>query len=823
MKLGLKPRRNKNEEQDEWKGGPGIGVGRNGSNHGRESGGQVPETSEEGPGPVPFVDPLGRFFNGAVAIYGRALLAIMGHGHKVVSSRRLPVLHRPSIFEGGSARKSEPPTLSSYFGVSHVEEDGVVRTDQTKLVIYRVAGVATSLSHINTLAGSLNALAFPIQILVRQHSPKLALFRKHLAAERPGGLPERLGKVVDSLDGMLEELGERPGIVDRRFYVVAADKNAPELAGLLNRAGLDNYRLTGQRLRIFVTAAMLGGSPEQAGEDLEEEVVVRKGEVQMGSRRTRSMQLVQWPRAIASNFLPVLMSTGDEMDISIHVTPIPTADASRTLGLQMVRFQAANEMAAKQGKTASPDAEIALQDVLRVRSELHRGVERLFDTSLSITVHANSSRELAGTCERVKAHFAAKLARLDSLSHRQREGMASTTPMMSNPLGEWLTVDTSTLAILFPFGPPDLDHRRGTLYGIDLEGSSAVIFDPFDGTHKNSNFVICATSGAGKSFAAMLQMERNYGRGISGYVIDPEGEYSALARAAGGRVLVPGVPGAGMNPFAIDRSDPTELLVRIGSLRRLIQVMVGETFSAEQRAALDVALANYYEQDDVEPAFQGFYRYLKEGGYTYLHDVLAPFATGSLRHLLYDAPADLLNDEAPITVFDLNHLEADLRPAAAMVCAETVWAAATKSPRPRELKVDEAWSIMESTQGASYMLNLAKRARKHKLSLTSITQDIQDYLSEDKTRSIAGHTGLAVFQNASFKLLLQQDIAAIGVLREACGLTDAECSWLTSCPRGEGLLATQHGNFRIRLEATPEEASLINYSLSRPQLAEPVA
>ena len=78
------------------------------------------------------------------------------------------------------------------------------------------------------------------------------------------------------------------------------------------------------------------------------------------------------------------------------------------------------------------------------------------------------------------------------------------------------------------------------------------------------------------------------------YVIDPEGEYADMARSAGGRVLSPGVAGQGMNPFVLDSSDPEELLQRIGSLRRLIEVMVGERLSAERRAALDHALASYY-------------------------------------------------------------------------------------------------------------------------------------------------------------------------------------------------------------------------------------
>ena len=189
-----------------------------------------------------------------------------------------------------------------------------------------------------------------------------------------------------------------------------------------------------------------------------------------------------------------------------------------------------------------------------------------------------------------------------------------------------------------------------------------------------------------------------------------------MARAAGGRVLSPGVPGQGMNPFVIDRGDSEELLQRIGSLRRLIEVMVGESLGAERRASLDHALAGYYAQPRERTGFRDFYQYLQEED-NGMARLLRPFATGSLRNLLSDEGDDLLGNEALVTVFDLRLLEPELRPAAAMVCTETVWAAAAQDPKPRLLVVDEVWSIMQHPEGAAFMVSMAKRARKHRLGL----------------------------------------------------------------------------------------------------------
>ena len=206
------------------------------------------------------------------------------------------------------------------------------------------------------------------------------------------------------------------------------------------------------------------------------------------------------------------------------------------------------------------------------------------------------------------------------------------------------------------------------------------------------------------------------------------------------------MPGQGLNPFVIDKGDSEELLQRIGSLRRLIEVMVGESLGAERRSSLDHALAGYYSQPRERTGFKDFYAFLEGGEESALARLLRPFATGSLRHLLSDEGDDLLSGEALVTVFDLHLLEPELRPAATMVCTETVWAAAAQDPRPRLLVVDEVWSIMQHPEGAAFMVSMAKRARKHRLGLQFITQDVQDLLSEDSSRAITGHSGRALLQ-----------------------------------------------------------------------------
>ena len=737
-------------------------------------------------------------------------------------------LSAPHETPGGAVEPSAPklpPELPLFFMLSHLDEDGPVRLDGVKLGVCEVMGLELDEPKLGAFAGALNALDFPAQLLIRQHPPRLRRLRDDLQRAQPADLPPQTKAASESLGRLLTELESRDGILDRRFYAVCEFGRIDDLRGLLARAGLSVHSLKGRQLRMFLAAAAQGGSPTEFDEESPTEVAVGRRDIRVGGSLVRSLHLGKWPRSLAPGFLQGLMAAGAPMDLSVHVGPIPAEQAARTLEWQKVRFESAQSLSFKRGRTMSPEAEIALEDITRLRDEVQRGRERLFHASLSVTLHGKDEAALREMTQRAKAHFAATLGKLDNLAFRQREGLLSTLPLALNAVAEWRSLDTSSIALLFPFSPPDLDTRSGTLYGIDMRACSPVVYDPWDGTHLNANTAVLARSGSGKSFATKLGVLRGLTRGVTAYVIDPEGEYADMARAAGGRVLSPGVPGQGMNPFVIDKGDSEEMLQRIGSLRRLIEVMVGESLGAERRASLDHALAGYYAKPRERTGFRDFYAYLQEdeagdrdpesSSGQALARLLRPFATGSLRHLLSDEGDDLLGNEALVTVFDLRLLEPELRPAAAMVCTETVWAAAAQDPKPRLLVVDEVWSIMQHPEGAAFMVSMAKRARKHRLGLQFITQDVQDLLSEDSSRTITGHSGRALLQNAAFKLLLQQDAAAIRTVGDAFDLPEDLQRWLLSCPRGDGLLLSKGNRFPVRIEATPEETAVIEWTPGR--------
>ena len=532
-----------------------------------------------------------------------------------------------------------PLPLPPFFMLSHLEEDGPVRLDGVKLGVCEVMGLEIDEPKLGAFAGALNACDFPVQLLIRQHPPGLDRLREKLRETQPRNLPPQTRAAAESLGRLLTELEARDGILDRRFYAVCEFGRFDELRGLLARAGLSVHPLSGRRLRMLMLASALGGTPAEMDEDEPVEVEMRRREVRVGDRLVRSLHLGKWPRSLAPGFLQSLMAAGAPMDLSIHLGSIPAEQAARTLEWQKVRFESAQSLSFKRGRTMSPEAQIALEDVTRLRDEVQRGRERLFHSSLSITLHAKDEALLKEMTQRARAHFAATLGKLDDLAFRQREGILSTLPLALNAVAVWRTLDTSSLARLFPFSPPDLDTRRGTLYGIDMRACSPIVYDPWDGTHLNANTAVLARSGSGKSFATKLGVLRGLTRGVTAYVIDPE--------------------------------------------------------------------------------------------------------------------------------------------------------------------------------GAAFMVSMAKRARKHRLGLQFITQDVQDLLSEDSSRTITGHSGRALLQNAAFKLLLQQDAAAISTVGDAFDLPVDLQRWLLSCPRGDGLLLAKGHRFPVRIEATPEETAVIEWRPGR--------
>lgn len=714
------------------------------------------------------------------------------------------------------------PHVRGVLGVSHLESsnggehiDTVVRTDGRRMAIFEVQGVDIALDKVSAFAGALNSFTFHCQFLVRQHQPRLSQFREQMRAERAVNLSERIDSAADSLDEMLKRMETREGLMDRRFYVICEEEHIGELVSGLSRCQFDIGRLADGALRILLMSSLWGHSPADMIDESRFRFKANTSHIKTNNgffRRT--IELKVFPRHVEAGILQSLFGLGVPMDVSLQVYPIPSEQAIRNLESQRTKLQAsANSQLKRKGDIGQAER-IALEDVMRLRDQVMRGNERMFSASLCIAICADSVERLTEYVTLIRSTFTAILAQVDELRFAQIGGLRMTLPLCDNVTGRWNVVDTSTLALMFPFSPADLDRREGTLIGLDTRSRTLINFDLFDpASSQNMNTAILATSGAGKSFSAKLFMLRLMMRGVRIYVIDPEGEYVDTCIAAGGRVMTPGVEGQGMNPFLVTETG-ADLNERIGTLKKLVQVMINGRLSIEQLSRLDNAMVNYYgavAADGAAGTFSGLYSYLDRNE-PEIALMVRPFFSGSSRYLLSDEGADMLSDEPEMTVFNLRLVENEMRAAAGMVCAETVWTMAARDPRPRLLVVDEVWSIIAHPDGADFMINTAKRARKHLLGLVSITQDVQDLLTINSNEGIRGNSGRALLQNASYKLLLRQDPACAPLVQETFQLTKAMAMQLAGYATGDGLLLSPDGSFPIRVEATAEEKEIIEWA-----------
>ena len=438
-------------------------------------------------------------------------------------------VQHPVTKERAPKKPKTPPPLARYFPIAGLHDETIVRLGGVEVSVMEVRGLEVEQPIMGAFSAVLNALDFPVQLLVRQHPPRLGALRDALEERRPSNLAGGVAQASAPLGEFLGELEERPGVVDRRFYAIALKARADELQGLLTRAGFAVFPLKDRALRLLVESTLRGCAPLAPSSESPMVIGLSRGQLDMGERLGKSYQLTRWPRTLPLGYMQRVLALGLPMDLSIHISPIATAQAVRTLEWQRVKMESGIAISLRRGKTASPETEIALEDASRLRDEVHRGGERLFNASFSTTVCGDNPESIRERGQQLKGLFAGSMAILDAMRFRQHDGHLSTLPLALNPGGSWRTVDTSTLSFLLPFAPPDLDTRKGTLFGLDLRSGSVVTFDPFDGAFLNANTVVMARSGAGKSFSTKLGLLRGISRGIVYYVIDPEGEYASLA------------------------------------------------------------------------------------------------------------------------------------------------------------------------------------------------------------------------------------------------------------------------------------------------------
>ena len=561
-------------------------------------------------------------------------------------------------------------------------------------------------------------------------------------------------------------------------------------------------------------------------------IEIQSDHFRLGTKYGRTIYVYGYPRTLSTGWLSPLINIDEVLDISIYIYPVDTTVVMKNLRKKVTQLEADISLNAEKGRIRNPETDAAIQDAEELRDQLQLGYEKFFRFGLYVTLWADSLDELNYVQHKIETMFGQLMIFSKVATSQQEQGMNTTMPMATDQLQIRRNMNTSAISTSFPFTSADLTQERGILYGVNMHNQGLVIFDRF--TLENANLVVFAKSGAGKSFAVKLEAIRSMMMGTEIVIIDPENEYQKLSDAVGGSYVRLSLNSdVRINPFdlpkVIDSEDASDALrANLVTLHGLFRLMLGGTqigpngqpissLSANEEADLDQALIDTYARAGITsdplthqstpPTIINLYDTLAHmgGSGPQLAQRLRKYATGTFAGIFSQQSNIDINNQ--MVIFNIRDLEDELRPVAMYIVLNHIWNIVRAKQKRRILIVDEAWQLMKYDDSANFLFSLAKRARKYYLGLTTITQDVEDFMSNKM--------GRAIVMNSSMQLLLKQSAAAVDVLSDVFKLTEEERKRLSSFPIGHGLFFAGQNHVHIQIVASDTETSLISTNPTR--------
>ena len=559
-------------------------------------------------------------------------------------------------------------------------------------------------------------------------------------------------------------------------------------------------------------------------------LIFDNSDFKIGTRVARTFYVYGYPRQVFTGWLSSMVNIDEVMDMSIYVYPVESQVVLENLRKKVTQLEAGLQIDAEKGRVRDPGKQAAISDAEEMRDKLQVGEERFFRFGLYFTIYANSHDELEFVSHKIESLLGQQLIYSKVATSQQEQAFNSTMPQFTDQLQIRRNMNTGAISTSFPFTSADLSQDNGILYGINMHNSGLVIFDRF--SLENGNSVVFAKSGAGKSFAVKLEALRSLMFGTEIFIIDPENEYEKMCDAVGGAYVRLSLNSATrINPFDLPRVIDTDdadnaLRSNIITLHGLLRLMMGgaqvqmvsggaasmPALNPIEESDLDAALIETYAKAGITndplthnappPTIVDLYDTLLHMGGTgpQLAQRLRKYTSGTFAGIFSQQSNTDVNN--PMVVFNIRDLEDELRPVAMYIVLNFIWNKTKSDNRRRILIIDEAWQLMKYEDSANFMFSLAKRARKYNLGITTISQDVEDFMGS--------RMGRAIVANASMQLLLKQSASAVDLLGEVFKLTSEERKRLGQFPVGQGLFFAGQSHVHIQIASSPTEMNLIS-------------
>jgi len=541
---------------------------------------------------------------------------------------------------------------------------------------------------------------------------------------------------------------------------------------------------------------------------------VQPNYLKIGDIFCRTIFIVNYPRYITIGWSSPIINLSITMDISMFFYPVKSAIILKQLKNKVGALEAQITGDSEKGAPRDPIRETALRDIEGLRDDITQGIEHFFQFAFYTTIYAKTKEELDQTSEDIENIFGGKLIYSRKVLYQAEQGFNSTLPLSNDELVVAFNMNSSPIAASFPFISAELTSDDGILYGINRHNNSLILFDRF--SLQNANMCVFATSGAGKSYAIKLEILRSMMMGIDVIVIDPEREYERLCEAVGGTYINISLSSESkLNPFDLPRPVSQEASVEdiirgaVITMKGLLRIMLGG-LTTQQDSIIDRALIETYAKKDItpdadlsriKPPIMQDLQEILEGmtGSEELVLKLQKYTDGTFSGL-FNSPTNVeMNNQ--LVIFSVRDLEDELRPMAIYAIVNYIWNVVRSERKKRILAIDEAWWLMRHEDSARFMYALVKRCRKYYLGVTTITQDVNDFLGSQYGQSIV--------TNSALQLLMRQSPASIDLIQKIFVLTDSEKYLLLEAAVGEGIFFAGNKHAAIRVVASYTEDQLV--------------
>ncbi len=667
----------------------------------------------------------------------------------------------------------------------------------------------------------LNSLDFPVQILITTTPLDINTYLDKIKSNK-------FQKHYQDYKDFLNKIITENKIVNRNFYLIIKETSNISIQISICKEKLESINIKSRQLQTkelkqFLINQFSKDITDKADKEVNKEnylhylispkmIENHPDLIKINNNFNRIITAHGYPRLVEPGFLDKIITGKGNFDLSVHIEPIPIETTMIILDKELQK-QRADLYSAKIKSSINPSLEIKYQDTRKVLEELQKGIQKLYNVSLYINCKAENKSDLDLLTKKIESDLNSLMIIPKIPYFEMLQGLKSTSPLAIDELKVKRNITTQSLSAFFAFTSQFLNiDEKGVFFGLN-KNSVPIIKDIYSLT--NANGLILATSGSGKSFFSKLFISRHLLNDVKVMVIDPQSEYTQITKKFGGQVVdLSRTSSTIINPLDLMQHDYAEKRL---SLMDLLPIMLGE-LSEIQKATMDRVLTFCYEKKGITNDEKTWLNkppilsdllvelermekkatIIEKPTYRSLINRLSMYTSGVFSFLNKHTKIDFEND---FVCFNLGEMPKQVKPVVMFLILDYVYMKMRETKQKKILVIDEAWSLLNRVEEASYIFEIVKTARKFNLGLLLITQDVADLLKSD--------AGNALLANSSYSVLLRQKPAVIDDISKTFRLSKVERDTLLTANIGEGILILENEHTELKVIASEDEYKII--------------